>query len=501
MSFKLQNRQRTAFNNLIYKEIPALLKKSTKFVKDDYKIEFFPYPFNASEPLTKDGTVYQVVKVNCVVTALKTGEKISFNLDLLNLPILEDLGFKIRGNYIQVLDSYNRKSGWSFSKSTTRDGTQQFEATLLPIGDSVRSLNIKYLNKGIMVSKKNKDKGDKYADIDVCTFLKAITGMNEMELIQMFGFDNPFVLQAFNPDRKKQTEIKHENFNNRNDCIYMTAYAFFGSKQVSENSVITDLQDKIDRQLFNKSYFDLGQGNLERLNNTQSFVNRASNKYLAQAITVGGKTYEAGITLTEPLLKEIDNSLIDTLKVEYGGKVYTLKKFSIFNFRVLGLRAAEVITVDEVSFSKGHVFTMEDLQVLNDSDLTCIEVLDNNNNRIKVVRRTDASKLYVEDLYTAISILFDNINGFDTFGSDYELTNRVVVPYDKKVCDIISSHLRMIYNTLENSLSAASNSNTLLPEFFDNFSIIFFGKDNITSDKGGKGGKGGSGGSGGGGAA
>lgn len=31
--------------------------------------------------------------------------------------------------------------------------------------------------------------------------------------------------------------------------------------------------------------------------------------------------------------------------------------------------------------------------------------------------------------------------------------------------------------------------------------IIFFGKDNITSDKGGKGGKGGSGGSGGGGAA
>lgn len=471
MSFKLQNRQRTAFNNLIYKEIPALLKKSTKFVKDDYKIEFFPYPFNASEPLTKDGTVYQVVKVNCVVTALKTGEKISFNLDLLNLPILEDLGFKIRGNYIQVLDSYNRKSGWSFSKSTTRDGTQQFEATLLPIGDSVRSLNIKYLNKGIMVSKKNKDKGDKYADIDVCTFLKAITGMNEMELIQMFGFDNPFVLQAFNPDRKKQTEIKHENFNNRNDCIYMTAYAFFGSKQVSENSVITDLQDKIDRQLFTKSYFDLGQGNLERLNNTQSFVNRASNKYLAQTITVGVKTYEAGITLTEPLLKEIDNSLIDTLKVEYCGKVYTLKKFSIFNFRVLGLRAAEVITVDEVSFSKGHVFTMEDLQVLNDSDLTCIEVLDNNNNRIKVVRRTDASKLYVEDLYTAISILFDNINGFDTFGSDYELTNRVVVPYDKKVCDIISSHLRMIYNTLENSLSAASNSNTLLPEFFDNFSI------------------------------
>lgn len=242
MSFKLQNRQRVDFNNLIYKEIPKLLKESTKFVKNDYKIEFFPYPFNVSEPLTKDGTIYQVIKVNCVITSLKTDEKVSFNLDLLNLPILEELGFKIRGNYIQVLDSYNRKSGWSFSKSTNRDGTQQVEATLLPIGDNVRSLNIKYQNKGIMVSKKNKDKNDKYADIDICTFLKAITGMNEIELIQMFGFDNPFVLQAFNPDRKKQTEIKKENFNNRNDCIYMTAYAFFGHKLVHEDSVITDLQ-------------------------------------------------------------------------------------------------------------------------------------------------------------------------------------------------------------------------------------------------------------------
>lgn len=162
MSFKLQNRQRVDFNNLIYKEIPKLLKESTKFVKNDYKIEFFPYPFNVSEPLTKDGTIYQVIKVNCAITSLKTDEKVSFNLDLLNLPILEELGFKIRGNYIQVLDSYNRKSGWSFSKSTNRDGTQQVEATLLPIGDNVRSLNIKYQNKGIMVSKKNKDKNDKY---------------------------------------------------------------------------------------------------------------------------------------------------------------------------------------------------------------------------------------------------------------------------------------------------------------------------------------------------
>ena len=42
MSFKLQNRQRVDFNNLIYKEIPKLLKESTKFVKNDYKIEFFP---------------------------------------------------------------------------------------------------------------------------------------------------------------------------------------------------------------------------------------------------------------------------------------------------------------------------------------------------------------------------------------------------------------------------------------------------------------------------
>ena len=63
MSFKLQNRQRVDFNNLIYKEIPKLLKESTKFVKNDYKIEFFPYPFNVSEPLTKDDTIVNLVGV------------------------------------------------------------------------------------------------------------------------------------------------------------------------------------------------------------------------------------------------------------------------------------------------------------------------------------------------------------------------------------------------------------------------------------------------------
>ena len=113
----------------------------------------------------------------------------------------------------------------------------------------------------------------------------------------------------------------------------MTAYAFFGSKQVSENSVITDFQDKIDRQLFNKSYFDLGQGNLERLNNTQSFVNRASNKYLAQTITVGGKTYEAGITLTCLLYTSRRFSTVSCTSPQYSKTINNIAKERLENVK------------------------------------------------------------------------------------------------------------------------------------------------------------------------
>lgn len=471
MDSKLQNRQHASFNNLIRKEIPELLKNYTKIINDKYKVEFSSYPFNVNEPIQKDGTIYQVVKTNCTITSLETNEKISFNLDLLNLPILQELGFKVKGNYIQVLDAYNRKSGWSFYKKTKSDGSISVGVTLLPVGENARSINFKNTNKGIMVSRKKKSKEEAYSDIDLCTFFKAITGLSEIELIQMFGFDNSFVLQAFNPDRKKQNEIKNKSFNNRNDCIYMTAYAFYGPKVVKENSVITDLQKLLNRYLFDRNYLDLGKGNLERLENTQSFVNRASNKFLAETITVNGKTYETGITLTEPILKEIDNSLINTLKVEYNSKIYNLKKFSIFTFRVLGLKAAETVTIGNVSFSKGHTFNMSDLQTLNDSDLDSIKVIDSSNNEIVVTRRKDASSLCIEDLYTSISILLDNINGFDTYDNEYELTNRVVVPYDKRVCTILDDHLSIICEQLERSLSAANDSETLLPEFFNNFTV------------------------------
>ena len=45
-------------------------------------------------------------------------------------------------------------------------------------------------------------------------------------------------------------------------------------------------------------------------------------------------------------------------------------------------------------------------------------------------------------------------------------------PFDKNINKVLNqADLVTTHNTLENSLSAASNSNTLLPEFFDNFSI------------------------------
>lgn len=474
MSSKIKNRQRVAFDRLIQEEIPEVLKNSSRTIKNNYKIEFAECPFNVNEPINKDGTIYGIIKTKCSITSLVTGEKISFTIDLLNMPILQELGFRIHGNDMQVLDSYNRTAGWSFYKKVKRDDTE-IGATLLPIGEYVRSLDFEYSKTSIMVSRKDKEAGDKYSKIDLCTFLKALNGMDEVELIQMFGFDNPFVLNTFNPDRKKQKDIKGTNFNNRNDCIFMTAYALLGSSRVNERSVITDLQHELNKYLFDKNYFNLGLGNLKRLQNTQSFLNRGVNKYLAEDIIVNGKSYEAGITLTEGILQEIDNSMFDSLKVEHMGKIYTLRKFSIFTFRVLGMRSADKFSVNGKEFSKGHVFSLDDVEFLNKSNLTELNCLDQKGKIVKITRRTDASKLYIEDIYTAVSILFDNINGFDTYDNEYELTNRIVIPFDKRVCSILETHLDMICNKLERSLiisnDVGEDEDGLLPGYLNDFSM------------------------------
>lgn len=471
MKNKLKNKQRVAFKNLIQEGIPNLLNTKRE-IGDRYEITFSPYPINVNEPFNVDGTLYCVVKVNCSVLDHKTKEKMSFNVDLLNLPILQELGFRIHNNDIQILDAYSRTVGWSFSKRYSESAGETISATLLPVGDSVRSLDIDFNeSKGVLVSRKKKDETDIINKVDVCTFLKAITGLNEINFIQMFGFDNAYVLNAFNPDRKKVTKVKGLNYSSRNDCIELTAHALLGTGVVNRRRVISDLQRDLNRCLFNKNYFNLGNGNLKRLHNTQSFLNRANNKYLAEDITVNGVSYEAGITLTEHILKEIDNSLIDTLKVEYNNKVYCLHKFSIFTFRVLGMKCAETIQVGGVQFRQGHVFTLDDLDVLNNSDLTELTVLDSKNKKLTVVRRTDASQLCLEDLYTALSILFDNINGFNTIDNEYELTNRVVIPFDKRVLSILESHLDIIFKKLSKSLTVTEVEDDLLPTYLQDFYI------------------------------
>lgn len=471
MENKIKNKQKVAFNKLINDEIPKLLN-TKRIIGDRYEVQFTPYPINVNEPFTVNGTIYCVVKVNCSVLDKRTKEKMTFNLDLLNLPILLELGFRVHNNDMQVLDAYSRTTGWSFSKKYNESKGETISATLLPVGDSVRSLDIDFTeSKGIVVSRKNKDENDIINKIDICTFLKAITGENEVNFIQMFGFDNAYVLNAFNPDRKKINKIKGLSFNNRNDCIILTAHALLGKGVVDRKNVISDLQKDLNRCLFDKNYFYLGEGNLKRLHNTQSFINRAINKYLAEDIVVNGTTYEAGITLTETILQDIDNTLIDTLKVEYNGKIYNLHKFSIFTFRVLGMKCAEELSVGEIIFHPGHVFTYDDLDILNNSNLTQINVLDNNNKSITIVRRIDASKLYLEDLYTALSILFDNINGFNTIDNEYELTNRVVIPFDKKVLSILESHLNIICNKLKKLLSVNNDTDDLLPTYLRDFSL------------------------------
>lgn len=85
---------------------------------------------------------------------------------------------------------------------------------------------------------------------------------------------------------------------------------------------------------------------------------------------------------------------------------------------------------------------------LNASDLTSL-ILSGNK---KVVRRKYAFTLEVEDLYTAFSIWVDNLNGFGKHSQQFEISNRVLLSYDKKAENLLRNAISTVIENVSNKL-------------------------------------------------
>lgn len=420
------NMQKVTYQDLIENRIPRIINSSGCSI-GDYDLILEPMTASNNIPISEDGTDYYSIKMKCTIRHKVTAESVDFYVELLKLPILQELGFKIRGSFMQQLDIYERTTGWNFYKDKN-----SVECANL-IANNKRSIYLNLNNKFGPCIRFLLHGENKKAKIRVSTFFRAISNSSNEELISMFGYTNPYVIAAFGAHADDRTI----------DCCIHDVAAAILNNDVSNRTILT-MKNNIETDLFSARYLPLGSNNAARLNYYQSFSYRANGRSLAQTVDCNGYKFEKGIILSAQELEVLDKLPLSELQVEYNDKIYHLRKFSKFTFDVLGCTLAE----DVLTYTAGTKITEDMVDQLNASSLTSLVLKGNK----KVTRRKSAATLEVEDLYTAFSIWTDNLNGFDKHSQQFEISNRVLLSYDKKVENLLSDAIDTVIENLASKL-------------------------------------------------
>ena len=293
------NMQKVSYQDLIENRIPEIIRNSGCEV-GDYDLTLEPMAAGNSIPVSEDGTDYYSIKMKCVIRNRVTSESVDFYVELMKLPILQELGFKIRGSFMQQLDIYERTTGWNFYKDKSNGECANL------IADNKRSIYLNLNNKYGPCVRFLLHGENKKAKIRVSTFFRAISNSSNEELISLFGYNNPYVIAAFGAHADNRTI---------DSCIRDVAVAILNN-DVSNRTILT-MKNNIEMDLFSSRYLPLGSNNASRLNYYQSFSYRANGRSLAKTVECNGYRFEKGIILSANELAVLDKLPINELQVEY----------------------------------------------------------------------------------------------------------------------------------------------------------------------------------------
>ena len=467
----LKDKQAREYNEMLRFGLPEKIASFSSEELENYSVKYSLMPLSIMHPITEDGTTFYTVKILCEITNKKSGESISYPVNLINLPVLKELGFYVKNNFWQHLDLYARMPGWSFFCKTKKQG-RVVEKNANLISTYGKSLNFLYEESQIPYVGLKSSTKDGTFNVSFSTFFRALSGLSDTELLTMFGTDNPFIIGMFNGTKRYLIEAKMgiEKPVTTSDCIDVVARALLGNTVYNALNSTAQKQAEIQRRLMNRRGFDLGDGNLKRFENTQSYQKRAVNKILNTTLIIDGKQYDRGIVLTKEILEKIDASDVVELPVLFNGKNYNLRKFSTFTFRGLGLYLAE--DVDSLGYQKGEKLDLTKLAALNDTtlDKLLVSKFSDGSNPYYLARRTSASSLVLEDLYTAFKIFADNLNGFDSFDDEYELYNRQLLSFSHVFLTHVGKHMSSINDMIMTAIGSAGGDLCSLLDVISDYS-------------------------------
>lgn len=463
----MKDKQRETFERLISKELPETVEAKSAIIDDELCIDFSLININTENKITdENGTVYVPVNAECRLYNKFTTESITFSVTLLKLPVYQELGFMICNNYMQMLDSYDKTAGLHTSRKSTQ--SNDIDKAVIQ-SNNFRSVGFVRDNAKMYTELKLKGRVKDSILVSPSTFLRAVSGMSVKELITKFGYDNDFVVSIFDGSPRNFPECK-EGFpvTKRADCIQAVYVAIFGKKvALDENSdtISTKLSD-INRWLFDSRYFSKDKYAVQQIQYMQSFSHRASGTVLASTVSSNGITVEAGTALTAQILRELDATEISEIRVTHNGMDYVLHRFAPYWFGALNYTLAE--DVQEAGLSAGTVLTLNDIDHLNGSHVQSIRVRNLSGEMRTITRTINECSLTLDDVFAVFDIWVNNLGGLNTYDKEFDLTNRMIVPFDKRVTDIVSSHLDIIVRKITDKYNVKGVKSGL-DDYIDNF--------------------------------
>lgn len=436
----MKDRQREIFDNLVTEELPSAIKNKSTVVADNLNLDIALQQIDMQNPLTdKDGTIYVPIVAECQLKNPTTTESVIFNLNLLKLPVYQELGFMIRGNYMQMLSSYDKSAGLHTARKVNKSNDSD---KAIIQSDNFKSVGFCRDKKKYYVELKLRGGVSDSIKVSPATFFRALTGMSKDELIAKFGYSNNYVVSILDGRPNTFPECKAGfPVATRNDCIQALFAGIVGKKASTDPDMGTIAQKltSIKRWIFDQNYFDKGAHAAQRVRYMQSFSYRATGKVLAESISSNGIEIAAGTVLSSQLVRELDASELTEITITCNDTNYVLHRFARYWFGALNYTLLE--DVPECNLEKGTVLDVAAIDDLNSSSLTSILVKDLAGKERKITRDNDQRNLTVNDLFAVFDIWVNNLNGLEVYDKEFDLPNRVLYPFDKRVCDIVQKNL------------------------------------------------------------
>lgn len=308
------------FNNLINVVVPEVLTSLTT-ENDIFKVSFEAGKYHKEEDKVVEKTLCTCISADINLVNKLTSSKISFRRDLLYLPVMTEMGFKVGNTHKQVLDLYDKAKGWYLHRGDkvgvdSKNDSEDYINEEIPVTASVmkflplsgRVLTFMFDGGKIIVTTSTK------GQCTIGQLLKALTGKTYKELINILGH-NMYILSSLN----KEDELSFS------ESVSKAVPLFLQNKSGRD---INNQAKTIQRSVFSKEYMAVNKASRIRLSTAISFTKRALGCELVESIILNGREITEGIELQRDILEEIDASSITKLKVKKNGKVYDLRKYA-----------------------------------------------------------------------------------------------------------------------------------------------------------------------------